>query len=162
MAEANSANPTPQASPAAQASPAEPGPAAASAEGRRLSAIPGQKGPERPSAPAARPARKGVSRGVFALVVVLLVLSVVGLFVQTQRVAAQGEQIATLAGQVEGLQFQLSAANTQIATYDMQRSLVRSSVADLMTQVSSLAELVNSDPLGPAPPESTEATPEGP
>jgi len=156
MAEANSANPTPS------TSPAESG--AASAEGRKLSAVPGQKTPERPEArPApARPARKGVSRVVFALVVVLLLMSLVGLYVQTQRVAAQDEQIANLAGQVEGLEFQLSAANTQIATYGMQRTLVRSSVADLLTQVTSLAELVEADPLAPAAPASPEAVPESP
>lgn len=151
MAEVNSAN---SANPTPNAGPAEPAPAgnAPGRDARKLAAVPEQKGSGRPPGRADEPRRRGVSRGVFALVAALLVLSLLGLYAQSRQVAARDAQITRLADQVDGLQAQLAAANTQIATYDMQRALVKTSVADLMEKITALSDLVSSDPLAPTLP----------
>jgi len=107
--------------------------------------------PEPASAPAApspsEPERSGVSKVLFAVVAILLVLALGGLYAQTQRATAQAEQIGVLTNQVEGLQVQLSAANTQIATYDMQIALVQDSVRDMYEKMGSLLDLVSMGPV---------------
>lgn len=82
---------------------------------------------------------------LFAVAVVLLLLAFYGLSAQTRRVEA-------LSGQVEGLELQLSAANAQLRSYDMQLELVRESVVDVLQQMSVLHELVNTDPMAPSAP----------
>ncbi len=93
------------------------------------------------------PERTGVSKVLFGVVVVLLLLALGGLYAQTQHARGQAEQIAALNDQVEGLQVQLSAANTQIATYDMQIALVQDSVRDMYEKMGSLLELVSIGPV---------------
>jgi hypothetical protein len=107
---------------------------------------------KRPRPGLQQPQRSGVPRRAFRLVVALLALAFVGLLAQTWHVQNQAEQIGLLIGQVEGLEVQLSAANTQIATYDMQRSLVQSSVSRIFEQLVELQELVQLDPIATAPP----------
>jgi hypothetical protein len=99
------------------------------------------------------PERHGVSWSAFGLAVALLLLAIIGLVVQTQRVSDQAEQIGLLNGQVEGLQLQLSAANTQLATYDMQLTLVRTTVAAMYEQMTNLNELVSTNPFAAEPSE---------
>ena len=93
-----------------------------------------------------------VSRGLFWLVAVLLLLSVGGLVLQSRQVAERNAQIKALSGQVEGLQVDLSAANTRIATYQMQLGRVRESVGDLLERTALLHEMVQADPMA-APPD---------
>ena len=92
-----------------------------------------------------RESRGGVFKWLFGVAVVLLILSLYGLSEQTRRVEA-------LAGQVEGLEVQLSAASVQLRNYDMQLELVRKSVGDVLQQLSILHELVNTDPMAPSVP----------
>ena len=59
---------------------------------------------------------------------------------------------------------QLSAANTQIATYDMQMSLIRSRVASITDQMANLSDLVGTaptplEPVMPAMPPESPAVP---
>jgi hypothetical protein len=102
----------------------------------------------------------GVSQRAFAIVLALLVFASAALIVQTQRVSNKAARIAALEGQVEGLSVQLSAANTQIATYDMQMLLIRSTVASITDQMANLSDLVGTAPvplepaMPPTPPES--------
>lgn len=104
--------------------------------------------------------RKGVPTLLFAIVAVLCLLAVIGLYAQTQRVTTQADQIAVLGNQIEGLEVQLSAANTQIATYDMQLSLVQDSVRDMYEKMGSLLDLVSMGPvLGESETPAPEATP---
>ena len=109
-----------------------------------------------PTEPAARPEKKqerrGVSSSLFWLVVVLLVLSAVGFAMQAQKAGELEGQVQALAGQVEGLQVQLSAANTHLQTYEMHRTLVSDLLEKVNDEMSQLTQLVNSDPLGPVRP----------
>jgi tetrahydromethanopterin S-methyltransferase subunit B len=120
-------------------------------------AVPERTETQKPSTPSSRlpaqhdPDRRGVSWGVFWISVALLVLAVAAVIVQTQRVQNQAEQIEALNGRVQGLEVQLSAANTQLATYDMQFDLVRTSVDSLFDQLTKLQALVNSNPLTSEP-----------
>ena len=105
----------------------------------------------RPAAPQqSEPESKSVSRTLFWIVVALLALSVTGLALQSQHASAQATRITALSGQVEGLEAQLAAAHTQLATYGMQRELVRTSVSDVLEQLLILAGLVDVDPLDPS------------
>ena len=96
---------------------------------------------------------RGVSRGLFWLIAGLLLLTVVGLAFQGRQVAERNAQIAALSGQVEGLQVELSAANTRISTYEMQLGRVRESVGDLLERTALLHELVQTDPMASSPSE---------
>jgi hypothetical protein len=109
-----------------------------------------------PSAAAAPAERRGVSRGLFWVVALLLVLAVAGLAVQTQRVEALGTRVEGLALQVEGLRTDLTLANSQIQTYAMTMSLVRGTVSDIFEKTALLSELVGGD-TRPPPPVSLEA-----
>jgi hypothetical protein len=107
-------------------------------------------------AEAAQPEKRGVSRVLFGIVALLLLLAVVGVAVQTQRVQALESRVQTLDLQVEGLRTELVIANTQIQTYAMTMSLVRDTVSDIFEKTALLSELVRSD-AGPPPPEALEA-----
>jgi uncharacterized protein HemX len=135
---------------------ADPKPADSTREGNRpeetppklvaVSETPVDPKPSTPTPGATEPTSKGISRTLFGLVVVLLLLALGGLYAQTQRATAQAEQITLLNNQVEGLEVQLSAANTQLATYDMRLTLVQSSVRDMYEKMGSLLELVSISP----------------
>ncbi len=88
--------------------------------------------------------RDGVSWNAFWIAAALLVFACGALIVQTQRVSSLSEQ-------VEGLEVQLSAANAQLESYDRQLSLIRSTVASVVDQVTNLSELVQTKPLTAAP-----------
>lgn len=117
-------------------------------DARKLVALSERESEPTPASPTPdpEPERKGVSRGLFAFVVVLLALALTGLYAQTRRAAAQAERIAVLGNQVEGLEVQLSAAETQLANYDMQLSLVQDSVTDMYEKMGALLELVTTSP----------------
>jgi hypothetical protein len=132
MAEAKPADPSREASPKLVAVPERP-------EARRTP-------PASPPLPRREPERRGISWSVFAAVVALLLLI---LLIQTERVHSQAEQIGALNGQVEGLQSELTAARTQLATYDMQFALVRTSVATIYEQRTELRALVDNSPSAP-------------
>ena len=63
--------------------------------------------------------------------------------------------MTALSEQVLGLQAQLSAANTQIQTYEMQRGQVREAVSDIAQRVLVLNEMLG----GPAGPVAGPETP---
>jgi len=139
----------------AEAKPVDPARAAESSP--KLVALPEDRkasaSASRPQPGRQEPERTGVSWNAFGLAVALLLFATAGLIAQTQRVSNQAEQIGLLNGQVEGLQVQLSAANTQLATYDMQLTLVRATVAEVSQQMADLSDLVNTNPFASEPSE---------
>jgi hypothetical protein len=114
---------------------------------------------EAPAAGRATPARAAEaskrSRGRLWLLLLAFLVATASVFVQSQRLAESQAVASALSEQVTGLQAQLAAAHTQIATYELQRSQVREAVSDLWDRVLLLGELVGRDsPLGeptPAP-----------
>jgi len=113
-----------------------------------------QKGPESPvTAPAPpQPAeqKRGSRLGLLLLLLVAVAAGVAAL-VQTQRLQDANARAGALSEQVIGLEAQLSVANTQIATYEMQRGRVREAVSDLSERVLLLGELVAGDGTPPPP-----------
>jgi hypothetical protein len=91
--------------------------------------------------------RSGISRGLFWLVVALLVVAGLALAVQGQRVAEKNAEIAALSSQVEGLQVDLSAANARLQTFQSQLVRIRAGVSELLEKTAALHELVSNDPL---------------
>ncbi len=81
------------------------------------------------------------------------VAAAVAALVQTQRLDLATARATALSEQVIGLGAQLSAANTQIASYEMQRSQVREAVSDISLQVMLLQEMVADDTSPTGPPE---------
>ena len=77
----------------------------------------------------------------------------VAALVQTQRLDLVTARATALSEQVIGLEAQLSAANTQIATYEMQRGQVREAVSDISLRVMLLQEMVADDTSPTGPPE---------
>jgi len=102
-----------------------------------------------------RPARDGVSRTVFAAVVVLLVLALAGLWAQTRRASSQAEQIVALEGQVGSLESELSVANDQLATYGVQMGMVQELAADVYEKMGSLLQIAEGNPFEEAEPAPT-------
>jgi hypothetical protein len=72
--------------------------------------------------------------------------------VQTQRLDLATARATALSEQLIGLGAQLSAAHTQLATYEMQRGQVREAVSDISLQVMLLQEMVADDTSPPGPP----------
>ena len=96
---------------------------------------------EKQGAPASGEPEKRSNTALWILVVVALAIGVFGLH-QTQQLEAAQAKNAALSDQVVGLEAQLSAANTQISTMEMQRGQVREAVSDLSERVLLLSELV--------------------
>lgn len=69
---------------------------------------------------------------------------------QTERLDRMTERADTLAARTDALQIELANARTQIHTYEMQRNLVRESVADIAERIAVLYEVVRSGS-APAP-----------
>ena len=63
---------------------------------------------------------------------------------QTERLDRMTERAEALAARADSLQLELANARTQIHTYEMQRNLVRESVADLAERIAVLYEVVRS------------------
>jgi hypothetical protein len=115
----------------------------------KLVAVPegGGEDPRPESAWRERMARCGGPLGLVAIVI--LVLALVALAVQTRRVG-------TLAGQVDALEVELSAAHRQIDAYQSQLDLVRESLAGVIEQLTHLQDIVSTDPAPtPEPPADT-------
>jgi hypothetical protein len=85
--------------------------------------------------------------GVPALVWVLAALLAFALgasVLQTERLDRMTERADSLAARADALQLELASAQTQIRTYEMQRNLVRESVADIAERIAVLYEVVRS------------------
>ncbi len=100
------------------------------------------------TAPAAEPKRS--RHGLWLLALVAIAAAVAAL-VQTQRLALVTAHATSLSEQVTGLGAQLSAAHTQIATYELQRGQVREAVSDISLRLLLLQEMV-ADEASPAEP----------
>lgn len=93
-------------------------------------------------------------RPVPALVWVLAALLAFALgasVLQTERLDRMSERADALSARADALQIELAAARTQIRTYEMQRNLVRESVADIAERVAVLYEVVRSGVAEPSP-----------
>ena len=130
-------------------------PSAGNSQAARTSPTPTKASPS----PAAPRERKG-TRWVTWLLLLLLGVAAVTAFVQSQRLAGAEQRATALSEQVLGLEAQLSAANTQIHTFEMERGQVREAVSDIAERVLLLNELVGG-PLVPAavPQVQVESTP---
>ena len=93
----------------------------------------------------AKQKRKGSSTGLWLLAALALCLGVFALW-QNQQLTQASERIVTLEDRVLGLGSQLSAAHTQIQTYEMQRGLVRDAVTDISDRMNVLREMVGAGP----------------
>jgi hypothetical protein len=92
-------------------------------------------------------------RPVPALIWVLAALLAFALgasVLQTERLDRMTERADALASRADSLQLELASARTQIHTYEMQRNLVRESVADLAERIAVLYEVVRSGSPPPA------------
>jgi hypothetical protein len=125
------------------------GPSAAAAPTKLKAVSEAQGGPV--SGPA-RPSSDGVSRGLFALVALLLVLAVAGLWAQTRRASAQAERIGALESEVGSLESQLSVAHEQLSAYGTQLGLVQGLAADVYEKMGSLLQIVEGSPFEAAHP----------
>jgi hypothetical protein len=115
-----------------------------------------QKGQATPASGAPKQ-QKGTRWGMW-LLVLLVAAGGVTAWVQTQRLTRAEGRVTALSEQVLGLQSQLSAANTQIHTYEMQRGQVREAVSDIAQRVLMLNELVGgANPPAATPGAETEA-----
>ncbi len=100
-------------------------------------------------------------RSVPALVWVLAALLAFALgasLLQTERLDRMTERADSLAARADALQIELANANTQIRSYEMQRTLVRESVADIAERIAVLYEVVRTG-AAPAPALSGETPP---
>jgi hypothetical protein len=80
--------------------------------------------------------------------ILVLILALAALVAQTRRVG-------TLAGQVDALEVELSAAHRQIDAYESQLDLVRESLAGVIDQLTHLQDVVRSDPAALSEPPDT-------
>ena len=110
-------------------------------------------GAPRPQGSRPEPDRDWVSWNAFGIALALLVFAAAALIVQTHRVGALSDQVATL-------ETQLGAANAQLATYHTHLGLIRNSVSAVADQVANLSALVATDPL--AKPADPAAVPDSP
>jgi hypothetical protein len=76
------------------------------------------------------------------LLVALVAVTAITTWVQSQRLDRAEARANALSEQVLGLEAQLSAANTQIHTYKLERGQVREAVSDITQRVLVLNELV--------------------
>jgi hypothetical protein len=86
----------------------------------------------------------------------LIAFSLGAAVLQTERLDRMSDRADALAKRADALQLELAGARTQIRTFEMQRELVRESVADLAQRVSMLHELVRVDALPARPAEPPE------
>jgi hypothetical protein len=90
------------------------------------------------------------------VLVALIAFSLGAAVLQTERLDRMSDRADALAKRADALQIELAGARTQIRTFEMQRELVRESVADLAQRVSMLHELVRVDALPARPAEPSE------
>jgi hypothetical protein len=124
-------------------------PEANTAEAKRpkLVGVPGD-GAEHPRRESRWSDRMGRSGRLFALVGLVLLLSVATLVVQARRVEK-------LAGEIAALELQVDAANRRLAAYQAQRDLVRDSLGSALEQLTALHDVVSEDPLAAPEPAET-------
>ncbi len=94
------------------------------------------------TAAAAEPKR---SRLGLRLLTLGAIAAAVAALVQTQRLQEVTARATALSEQVIGLGAQLSAAHTQIASYEMQRGQLREAVSDISLRVLLLGEMLADD-----------------
>jgi outer membrane murein-binding lipoprotein Lpp len=98
---------------------------------------------EEPPATGSDETRRSVPPLVWVLAA-LLAFTLGASVLQTERLDRMTERAETLAARADSLQLELANARTQIHTYEMQRNLVRESVADIAERVAVLYEVVRS------------------
>lgn len=145
--------------PESAAKPPAGGPAPKAAAGDAASQAPKATPAPGKAAPASASPKpqKGARWGMW-LLVLLVAAGGVTAWVQTQRLTQAEGRATALSEQVLGLQSQLSAANTQLHTYEMERGQVREAVSDIAQRVLMLNELVG----GSSAPGSSSAPPTTP
>jgi hypothetical protein len=145
-------------------------PTSSEESGARLSAVPApsealEGGSSAESAQEAAPAppreEERVSKKLFLVVLVALLLAVMGLVVQSQRIGGFRAEIGALEGEVAGLASELAAANDRVESFAAQRQQIHRSVQLVIDDLLTLEGLVASDPASATPLAPLEAAPEG-